>query len=288
MPRTATHPAVPIDSPGTRWKPDPMHRWIDDSHIEIDGSVFRLHGAPGPGPGSDATREEHYLMKPRWFVERYLRGASEFRGGRVFEVGIFRGGSTAFFAAILDPEKLVAIDLDTHRNAWLDAWLARRGQSDRVVLHHGVDQADGVAIDKLVAEEFGGQPLDLVIDDASHLLTPTTATFNLLFPRLRPGGLYVIEDWSADLIWKQGLAPHADLIAQRLRDNPELLTRTPEQRLENEMWRLVLRLAMAVGTKSELIPEMEMARGVAAFRRGPVDLDPATFDLADWVPETPV
>ena len=38
--------------------------------------------------------------------------------------------------------------------------------------------------------------LDLVIDDASHLLPETTASFNVLFPRLRAGGLFVIEDWS--------------------------------------------------------------------------------------------
>lgn len=263
-----------------------MHRWIDDLHIEVDGSVFLLHGTQGAGPS--ATREEVFVMKPRWYVERYLRCASEFRGGRVFEAGIFRGGSTAFLAAILDPEKLVAIDLDTARNGWLDAWLAARGQSDRVVLHHGVDQADGTAIDKLVAEEFAGEPLDLVIDDASHLLTPTTATFNLLFPRLRPGGLFVIEDWSANLIMKEALNLNAEVLAERLRRNPELLTRTPQERLEHEMWRLVLRLAVAVGTKRELIPEMEVAGGFAAFRRGPVELDPATFDLDDWVPDTPV
>jgi predicted methyltransferase len=37
------------------------------------------------------------------------------------------------------------------------------------------------------------QLLDLVVDDTSHL-GPTRASFNTLFPRLRPGGVYVIED----------------------------------------------------------------------------------------------
>ena len=107
-------------------------------------------------------------------------------------------------------------------------------------------------------------------------------------PRLRPGGLFVIEDWSANLIMKEALNLNAEVLAERLRRNPELLTRTPQERLEHEMWRLVLRLAVAVGTKRELIPEMEVAGGFAAFRRGPVELDPATFDLDDWVPDTPV
>ena len=52
-----------------------------------------------------------------------------------------------------------------------------------------------------------GEPLDLVIDDASHLYGPTMASFEVLFPRLRPGGLYVIEDWFPP-------TPMIDLFAQ--------------------------------------------------------------------------
>jgi hypothetical protein len=87
-----------------------------------------------------------------------------------------------------------------------------------VRIYHGVDQADRDTIRRLVADEFAGQPLDLVIDDASHLLTPSTATFNPLFPRQRPGGLYVIEDWSWDLVFRLG-------IGQRLGEFDEVLPR---------------------------------------------------------------
>ncbi|WP_280408356.1 class I SAM-dependent methyltransferase [Nocardia brasiliensis] len=37
-------------------------------------------------------------------------------------------------------------------------------------------------------------PLDLVIDDGSHLSAHVIASFDVLFPALRPGGMYVIED----------------------------------------------------------------------------------------------
>jgi hypothetical protein len=46
----------------------------------------------------------------------------------------------------------------------------------------------------IIATEFGAMPLDLVSDDASHLLRETRASFNALFPRLRSGGEYIIED----------------------------------------------------------------------------------------------
>jgi SAM-dependent methyltransferase len=37
---------------------------------------------------------------------------------------------------------------------------------------------------------------DLIIDDASHLGTWSLRSYNALFPYLKPGGLYMIEDWA--------------------------------------------------------------------------------------------
>ena len=272
-----------------------MYRWIDDGHIDVDGTVFRLMRSRA----ADAVgRDEFFIFKRRSLVERYLRCAEEFLGGRVFEVGIYRGGSTAFLSAILDPEQLVAIDLSAERNVWLDRWLDDRGLTERVRLYHGVDQSDRVTIARLVQDEFGDRPLDLVIDDASHLLTPTTSTFNALFPRLRPGGLYVVEDWSWQLIWKEAFATQAGLVAQMIERRPEVLaarlrdepdtSASGAERTEKQMWRLVFRLAIALATHEDLVTEMEMIRGFAAVRRGPLEVDPETFDLADWVADPPV
>ncbi|GFG81734.1 class I SAM-dependent methyltransferase [Mycobacterium paragordonae] len=53
------------------------------------------------------------------------------------------------------------------------------------------DQGDGRYLDAM-AREFG--PFDIVIDDGSHLNWHVIASFNALFPHVRDGGLYVIED----------------------------------------------------------------------------------------------
>ncbi|HEY2766460.1 MAG TPA: hypothetical protein VGJ13_20985 [Pseudonocardiaceae bacterium] len=37
-------------------------------------------------------------------------------------------------------------------------------------------------------------PLDIVIDDGSHISKHVIGSFDALFPHVRPGGLYVIED----------------------------------------------------------------------------------------------
>lgn len=36
----------------------------------------------------------------------------------------------------------------------------------------------------------------MVIDDASHTYELTRKSFEILFPLLKPGGLYIIEDWA--------------------------------------------------------------------------------------------
>lgn len=40
-------------------------------------------------------------------------------------------------------------------------------------------------------------PFDVIIDDASHISSKTIASFELFYPHLAPGGLYVIEDLHA-------------------------------------------------------------------------------------------
>jgi predicted O-methyltransferase YrrM len=94
------------------------------------------------------------------------------------------------------PERFVAIELNDRRVGALDALIERRSLQDSVRPVYGVDQADRARLAAIAADEFGGQPLDLVIDDASHRLDETRASFECLFPLLRPGGRFVIEDWN--------------------------------------------------------------------------------------------
>ncbi|HEX6346575.1 class I SAM-dependent methyltransferase [Umezawaea sp.] len=60
----------------------------------------------------------------------------------------------------------------------------------RLHTHQG-DQSDVEFLSGL-ADLTG--PLDVVIDDGSHLSQDVITSFRALFPRLRPGGLYVVED----------------------------------------------------------------------------------------------
>ena len=156
--------------------------WNDDGNLQVDGVAFAaLDGA---------EREDLLLLfKTREMIDAYSPILDEFHGCRMVELGIFHGGSTGFFAVALAPERLVAFELSSKRIGMLDHLVDSKGLTDVVRLHYGVDQADGEAIATTVDRELDGGPLDLVIDDASHLYGPTVSSFEVLFPRLRPGGL---------------------------------------------------------------------------------------------------
>ncbi len=126
------------------------------------------------------------------------------------------------------------------------------------------NQADSKRLRELIAQEFD-TPLDLVIDDASHLYEPTKASFETLFPYLRPGGLYVIEDW-AWAFWEQNRAPN--LWAAE--------TTTP-------LAALIFELMGAVGTISQLIQSLIVFRDFIIVERGQKDLEPDKFELDDFI-----
>ena len=164
-----------------------------------------------------------------------------FKGENFVELGIASGGSAALTALVAPPRKLVAVDLKANRVEALDELIAERGLRERVLLHYGVDQADRERLASILDDEFGDEPLGLVIDDASHRLEETRASFETLFPRLRPGGLFVIEDWNAEHLLGRAIAdaladPSPELKAQFDRD--ELAGSTRRSPASSSSWSL--------------------------------------------------
>lgn len=67
----------------------------------------------------------------------------------------------------------------------------------------GIDIEDRAAVDGTLfiradatkdVAALGAMEFDYIVDDASHLVADQVATFDLLYPRLKPGGSYFIED----------------------------------------------------------------------------------------------
>lgn len=58
--------------------------------------------------------------------------------------------------------------------------------------YHLLDQGDRVSLEEFV--ENAGGDFDIIIDDGGHFMHQQIISFQTLFPHLKSGGLYVIED----------------------------------------------------------------------------------------------
>lgn len=120
---------------------------------------------------------------PHYFpiYERYL---NKFVGSdiRVLEIGVFRGGGIDLLADYFGPRAtLVGFDIDE---------TARDLTDPRFPVFVG-DQSDPESL-LAVNAQYG--PFDVIIDDGGHTVNQQITSAEVLFPLLRDGGVYLIED----------------------------------------------------------------------------------------------
>jgi predicted O-methyltransferase YrrM len=179
--------------------------WTSEDGFSVAGTDYSLveFGRPRRGvrPGHDGPNTLA-VYKSREQVIAFVDLVAGFPSARIVELGIKAGGSTALLAQLARPAKLVAVDVVSEPVRKLERFVDTHGLRDRIHPYYGVDQGDRRRLAGIVAEEFEGQAIDLVLDDASHLFEPTRASFEVLFPRLCTDGLFVIEDWS----WEHAIA----------------------------------------------------------------------------------
>jgi predicted O-methyltransferase YrrM len=232
------------------------------------------------------------VMKPRRLVELLLGFLDQVRPSVIVELGIKRGGSTALLHAAARPELLLAFELEPEVPPLLAQYIEERGVGDVVRPHVGVDQADRGRLAAILAEELRGRPVDLVIDDASHLLDETRASFEVLFPLLRAGGIFVIEDWQADRLVSDAIAARVDepdgAVRARLSAELEGTGWTPEDGASlpgrtGSLLQLPFELALARSARADVIRSVTIMDHWIVVERGEDPADPATFSLAELV-----
>lgn len=122
------------------------------------------------------------------YTQHYNRLFSPIRFNklRILELGIggynhsSGGGSLRMWKRYFPNSLIYGIDIEDKRHC----------EEERVKVFVG-SQDDEAFIDRCLS--VIGQP-DIVIDDASHINPKTIRTFHLLFPHLKVGGYYAIED----------------------------------------------------------------------------------------------
>jgi SAM-dependent methyltransferase len=98
------------------------------------------------------------------------------------EIGIERGKSLRMWEEYFPSARISAIDINEK---------CLRYQSERSRVFIG-DQADRDFLLQVV--DASGGHFDVIIDDGGHYVDQQLTSFRVLFPVLRPGGIYVIED----------------------------------------------------------------------------------------------
>lgn len=140
-----------------------------------------------------STADRYCLVKRPELVDSTLGLLDEIAPATIVELGMFQGGSAALMLLYAEPEVFIGVERSEERIAPLDT-LSERLPPGCVRLSYGLDQADADGLRNAVESGLDGRQIDIVIDDASHLVGATRSSFNTLFPLVRPGGCFVIED----------------------------------------------------------------------------------------------
>lgn len=161
-----------------------------DSGSNIPGLVDRYTGPFGSlfdaHSGRLCQKWHHYFeMYDRYLLPmkaRRVDNALDSAPLRFLEIGVSHGGSLELWRQYFGPDAIIhGVDIDLR--------CADLG-SDDLPVHVG-SQTDRQFMEGVVAL-MGG--LDAVLDDGSHLAKHQRETFDILFPLLEDGGIYMIED----------------------------------------------------------------------------------------------
>jgi hypothetical protein len=214
--------------------------WLNDHEFTI-GDLRFLCTLDDYSAKTDERR--FILLKARSLLDNYARLLADLAPRTMLEFGIFQGGSPALFSHWFGLDRFVGIDRCTPVAAF-DEFCRTHEAGKNIRSYYGVSQSDHPRIEQIIRTEFGATPLDVVIDDASHLYGLTKRSFEIAFPYLRPGGIYVIEDWG----WAHW----------------------PRSRFfmgETALSMLIMELGMLCASRSDLVSEVQLYPAQAFIRK---------------------
>lgn len=131
--------------------------------------------------GTDKARIVHLGLSNLDVYERYLRDWRR-RELAVLEIGVYRGSSLRMWQTYFPRARVYGLDIDPAAAERV------RGEFEVFTGSQGDPELVGQALDRI------GPQLRLVVDDGSHVNQLTIASFDLIFPRLASGAIYIIED----------------------------------------------------------------------------------------------
>jgi predicted O-methyltransferase YrrM len=142
------------------------------------------------------------------YIDTYLRAFAQLGEVRTLvEFGIFRGESTRWLAELFPNADIFAADILPQQPEW---------PCGPKIFYAQVDQGDRPLVRELLAAIE--TPIDLIIEDGSHIPQHQAACLADGLARLRPGGLYIVEDMGTSHPAQQAFA-HYSLREDRRQPN---------------------------------------------------------------------
>lgn len=142
----------------------------------------------------------------------------------LLELGVFKGDSVKFWRDYFPNGRIIGVDINQ---------VDIEDHSGRIHFFKG-SQCDVSFLDSFSTEYA---PYDIIIDDASHIGEFTKISFWHLFNNyLRPGGIFIIEDWGTGYYNKfpdgKKYKPEAKMIANKTRKLLDIIINTFDKKFK--------------------------------------------------------
>ncbi len=118
----------------------------------------------------------------------------------MMEIGVADGSSLLAWQEIFPNAKIVGLDIH----------ISEKAIANGIEFHKG-DQRSQEDCERAAA----GRQFDVIVEDAMHTLDNTLLTLFWLWPYVKPGGLYIVEEWAnIGGCWSnlQSLFPNAQIV----------------------------------------------------------------------------
>jgi cephalosporin hydroxylase len=134
--------------------------------------------------GTDKSTVGARKLSPKSYTVAYNNYLESVRTEPVvlLEIGIWHGASVRMWEEFLPNAKLFAVDIDP---------ACKAHETSRTKVFIG-DQTDATFLTHVAGSV--GQPFDCIIDDGGHRMEHHQATLPVLWPYLKDGGWFAIED----------------------------------------------------------------------------------------------
>jgi len=167
----------------------------------------------------------------------YLNGM-RWHSVRLLEIGSFKGDSLRLWLRYFRRASHFAlVDLEPQTDL-INAVAAETRTQSQIPAHdysiYTADQSKKEQLEQVVASDGGNY--DLIIDDGSHLCRHIKISFEVLFPHLKPGGVYIIEDLNRQYEnCQKWLHTFVDVANRALLPNPDTITNYPSTRADQNV-----------------------------------------------------